>query len=83
MLYYINFCLFFPPLLTIGSEYDIIKGPIADDGVAVQLERLKSNTEKAESIALDLQDRFLDQQILFGSTRSLNYLKKISVWKQD
>lgn len=65
------------------SEYDIIKGPIADDGVAVQLERLKSNTEKAESIALDLQDRFLDQQILFGSTRSLNYLKKISVWKQD
>lgn len=61
--------------------YDIVKGPIADDGVALQLGRLKVHAEQADAIALDLQDKYLDQQIYFGTPRSLTYLHKISVCK--
>ena len=61
--------------------YDIVKGPIADDGVAIQLNRLRSHVDSPESIAIDLQDKFLDQQIYFGTTKALVYLKKISVCK--
>lgn len=60
-------------------SYDIVKGPIADDGVALQLGRLRSHADTAESIAKDLQDKYLDQQIYFGTPKSLNYLKKQSV----
>lgn len=59
--------------------FDIVKGPIADDGVAVQLEKVRRHADQAELIALDLQDKYLDQQIYFGTLRSLKYLKKISV----
>lgn len=59
--------------------YDIVKGPIADDGVALQLGRLRLHAEEAEQIALDLQDKYLDQQICFRTKRSLTYLKKVSV----
>lgn len=62
-------------------NYDIVKGPIADDGVALQLSRLRVHAESAEEIAADLQDKYLDQQIYFGTSRSLNFLKKISVCK--
>lgn len=60
-------------------DYDIIKGPIADDGVALQLGRLHVHAEQADSIALDLQDRYLDQQIFFGTPKSLKFLKKKSI----
>lgn len=63
--------------------YDIVKGPIADDGVAIQLGRLRAHAELADAIAIDLQDKYLDQQIYFGTQRSLNYLKKLSVCKLD
>lgn len=59
--------------------YDIVKGPIADDGVALQLGRLREHADRAESIAYDLQDKFLDQQIYFGTPQSLRYLQKKSV----
>lgn len=59
--------------------YDMVKGPIADDGVALQLGRLRLHADEAEQIALDLQDKFLDQQICFRTQRSLSYLKKVSV----
>lgn len=59
--------------------YDIVKGPIADDGVALQLGRLRAHADTAEAIAIDLQDKYLDQQIYFGTSRSLTYLKKLSV----
>lgn len=58
--------------------YDIVKGPIADDGVALQLGRLRVHADSAEAIATDLQDKYLDQQIYFGTSDSLKYLKKLS-----
>lgn len=59
--------------------YDLVKGPIADDGVALQLSRLRLHADEAEQIALDLQDKYLDQQFCFCTQRSLSYLKKLSV----
>lgn len=58
--------------------YDIVKGPIADDGVALQLGRLRVHADSAETIAADLQDKYLDQQIYFGTPESLKYLKRLS-----
>lgn len=60
-------------------SYDLVKGPIADDGVALQLGRLRLHADEAEHIALDLQDKYLDQQLCFCSQRSLTLLKKLSV----
>jgi len=62
-----------------SHDYDIIKAPIADDGVALQLGRLYVHAEQVDSIALDLQDKYLDQQILFATPESLKYLKKKSI----
>lgn len=59
-------------------SYDLIMGPIADDGVALQLGRLRAHADSAESIAIDLQDAYLDQQICFSTKQSLQYLKKQS-----
>lgn len=60
-------------------SYDLVKGPIADDGVALQLTRLKLHADEAEQIALDLQDKYLDQQLCFCTQHSLSFLRKVSV----
>lgn len=60
-------------------DYDIIVGPIADDGVVVQITRYRENIYTAEQAAKGLQDKFLDQQYYFGSEKALRYLKKSKV----
>lgn len=62
-------------------NYDLVIGPIADDGVALQLGRLREHADEAEQIAIDLQDKYLDQQLCFCTQSSLRFLKKISVCK--
>ena len=65
------------------SLYDIVKGPIADDGVVLQLTNFRDNILTAEEAALRLQDKFLDQQYLFGTQRALQLLKKKKTWIID
>ena len=60
-------------------DYDIIVGPIADDGVVVQITNYRQNIFTAEQAAIGLQDKFLDQQYYFGSEQALRYLKKSKV----
>lgn len=60
-------------------DYDIIVGPIADDGVVVQITNYRQNIFTAEQAAIGLQDKFLDQQYYFGSEKALRYLKKSKV----
>lgn len=62
-----------------SHTYDIIKGPIADDGVALLLGRVRTHADRADSIAIALQDKYLDQQIYFGTPASLKYLIKVDV----
>lgn len=60
-------------------DYDIVIGPIADDGVVLQLTNYREGIYSPEEAARLLQDRYLDQQYYFGTERALNYLHKINV----
>lgn len=58
-------------------DYDIVIGPIADDGVVLQLTSYHRGTSTAEQAAIDLQDRYLDQQYFFGTEAALQVIRKI------
>ena len=60
-------------------DYEIVIGPIANDGVAVQLNNLHEGIYTPQQIAILLQDKYLDQQYYFGTERSIQYLRKIKV----
>lgn len=59
--------------------YDIVIGPIADDGVVLQLTNYREGIYPPEQAASLLQDRFLDQQYYFGSDKALAFLHKTNV----
>jgi hypothetical protein len=59
-------------------DYDIVIGPIADDGVVLQLTNYKEGIYSPEQAAQLLQDKFLDQQYYFCTQRALNFLHKTS-----
>ena len=58
-------------------DYDIVVGPIADDGVVLQLTNYREGIYSPEEAAKLLQDKYLDQQYYFGTEKALNYLHKI------
>ena len=62
-------------------NYDIVIGPIADDGVVLQLTNYREGIYSLEQAAKLLQDKYLDQQYYFGTERSLRYLCKTNVEK--
>ncbi len=57
-------------------DYDIVIGPIADDGVVLQLTNYKEGIYSPEQAAQLLQDKYLDQQYYFGTQRALQFLHK-------
>jgi hypothetical protein len=57
-------------------DYDIVIGPIADDGVVLQLTNYKEGIYSPEQAAQLLQDKYLDQQYYFGTERALSFLHK-------
>jgi hypothetical protein len=59
-------------------DYDIVIGPIADDGVVLQLTNYKEGIYSPEQAAQLLQDRYLDQQYCFSTERALRLLHKIN-----
>ncbi len=59
-------------------DYDIVIGPIADDGVVLQLTSFHRGTSTAEQAALDIQDKYLDQQYFFGSEAALQMIQKVN-----
>lgn len=60
-------------------DYDIVIGPIADDGVVLQLTNFRAGIYTPEQAATQLQDKYLDQQYYFGTEQSLSFLHKINV----
>ena len=60
-------------------DYDIVIGPIADDGVVLQLTNFREGIYTPEQAAAQLQDRYLDQQYYFGTEQALHFLHKTSV----
>lgn len=57
-------------------SYDIVIGPIADDGVAFQLERYVQGIISLDQLVEELTYRHLDTQYYFGTEGSLAYLKQ-------
>lgn len=57
--------------------YDIVIGPIADDGVAYLLGRFSEGTMTLEELAHELEFRHLNKQYFFGTERAIALLKRI------
>ena len=60
-------------------DFDIVIGPIANDGVVLQLTNYREGIYSPEQAAQFLQDKYLDQQYYFGTEESLRYLRKTNV----
>ena len=60
-------------------NYDIVIGPIADDGVVLQLTNFREGIYTPEQAAAQLQDKYLDQQYYFGTEKALRFLHKSNV----
>ena len=57
-------------------DYDIVIGPIANDGVVLQLTNYREGIYSPEEAARLLQDKYLDQQYYFGTERAVRFLRK-------
>ena len=58
-------------------DYDIVMGPIADDGVAYLLGRYEEGTLSIEELSKKLDYKKLNSQYFFGTEKSLKYLKRL------
>ena len=58
-------------------DYDIVVGPIADDGVAYLLGRYEEGTLTIEELSEQLDYKKLNSQYFFGTNKSLKYLKRL------
>lgn len=58
-------------------DYDIVIGPIANDGVAYLLGRYEEGTLTIEELSDKLDFKKLNSQYFFGTNKSLKYLKRL------
>jgi hypothetical protein len=58
-------------------SYDIVVGPVADDGVAYQLERYHEGVIDLLTLAKELRYRKLNRQFFFGTEKAIAKLKLI------
>ncbi len=63
-----------PPFV---HHYDIVIGPIADDGVAYLLGRYEEGSFTIEELAEKLKFKRLNSQYFFGTPKAVNLLKRI------
>ena len=58
-------------------DYDIVYGPVANDGVYDQLRRFIQGRITSQELAEELKYTNLNNQYYFGSEKALRYLRKI------
>lgn len=58
-------------------DYDVVIGPIANDGVAYLLGRYEEGTLTIEELSDKLDYKKLNSQYFFGTNKSLKYLKRL------
>lgn len=58
-------------------DYDIVVGPIADDGVAFQLDRYTRHMISLATLVEELTYRRLNRQYFFGTSRAIQTLKRL------
>ena len=57
--------------------FDIVVGPIADDGVAYLLNRYEEGSYTIEQLAHELEYKKLNNQYYFGTPKAIKLLKRI------
>ena len=57
--------------------YDVVIGPVADDGVAFQLERYVRRLISLETLVEELTYRKLNKQYFFGTELSISKLQRL------
>ena len=60
-----------------AHDFDIVKGPIADDGVGTQIRRLSRGFITFDAFLEELKYCKVSIQYFFGTENALKYLKKI------
>lgn len=63
--------------LHFSHDYDIVIGPIANDGVAYLLGRYEEGTLSIEELSKELTYKELNCQYYFGTEKSIKYLSRI------
>ncbi|MBO5085761.1 MAG: DUF3990 domain-containing protein [Paludibacteraceae bacterium] len=58
-------------------DYDIVIGPIADDGVAYLLARYAEGSFTLKDLAKELEYKYLNIQYFFGTKKAIDFLKRI------
>lgn len=58
-------------------DYDIVIGPIADDGVAYLLDRYREGSFTLQQLAEELKFKQLNNQYFLGTDRAISLLKRI------
>ena len=58
-------------------DYDIVVGPIADDGVAYLLNRYEEGSYTIEELARELKYKKLNSQYFFANNRVVSLLNRI------
>ncbi|MCQ2216728.1 MAG: DUF3990 domain-containing protein [Bacteroidales bacterium] len=59
------------------NKYDIVIGPVADDGVVYQINRYQQHIIDLPTLVKELTYRKLNKQYFFGSEIALTYLTRI------
>ena len=57
--------------------YDIVIGPVANDGVAYQLERYNERAIDLKTLVQELAYRKLNRQYFFGTTKAIEQLRRL------
>lgn len=60
-----------------SHDYDIVIGPIANDGVAYLLGRYEEGTLSIEDLSKELTYKKLNKQFYFGTDKALGYLHRL------
>lgn len=60
-----------------SHDYDIVIGPIADDGVAYLLDRYEEGTLSLDDLAKELKYKNLNNQYFFANSNALKLLKRL------
>ena len=63
--------------MNFSHDYDVVIGPIANDGVAYLLGRYEEGTLTIDDLSRELTYKELNSQFFFGTEKSLKYLKRL------
>ena len=60
-----------------NHDFDIVIGPIANDGVAYLLDRYEEGTISLDQLAKGLEFKELNNQFFFGTEKAIKYLNRL------